>query len=132
MDFKENRENAMSEKQELGKEHCANTRVEEGRQLSWATPAVDIFETLDELVLIADLPGVVENDLQIEVARGILTLEAPLAEKDSGRGFYRQFKVSERIDADSGSAALKDGVLRLRMPKIAEEKPKKIEVKTLH
>jgi HSP20 family molecular chaperone IbpA len=120
----------MIEKQELSKEQSLN--VKDHRQLHWATPAVDIFENSEELVLIADLPGVAEKDLQIEVACGVLTLEAPLADEELDRGFYRQFKVAERVDADSGSAALKDGVLTLRMPKVAEAKPKKIEVKTLH
>lgn len=120
----------MTEKQELSREQ--STTAKEQPRLHWTTPAVDIFENPEELVMIADLPGVVEKDLQIEVARGVLTLEAPLADEDSNRGFYRQFKVSERIDADSGSAALKDGVLTLRMPKAAESKPKRIEVKTLH
>lgn len=120
----------MSEKQELSKEQIE--KAAESRRVHWTTPAVDIYENPDELVLIANLPGVVEGDLQIEVARGVLTLEAELADKSSDRGFYRQFKISEQIDADSGSAALKDGVLSLRMPKVVEAKPKKIAVKTLH
>jgi HSP20 family molecular chaperone IbpA len=99
-----------------------------------ATPAVDIYETGDDLVLIADLPGVQEADLQLEVSQGVLTLEAPIhtgGDEPSHR-FYRQFKLSERIDGGAGEAALKDGVLTLRLPKVAEAKPKKIVVKTLH
>ncbi|MCK5825521.1 MAG: Hsp20/alpha crystallin family protein [Desulfuromusa sp.] len=98
------------------------------------TPVVDIYETAEELIVMADLPGVEEAELQLEVSRGVLTLEAEIeaAENRKKRGFYRQFKLSDRIDADAGSAKLKDGVLTLRLPKVAVAKPKKIAVKTLH
>lgn len=98
------------------------------------TPPVDIYETAEELMLIADLPGVEESQLQIEVAQGLLTLEANVgsAEGNSGQSFYRQFKLSNQLEADSAEAALKDGVLTLRLPKAEAAKPKKIAVKTLH
>ena len=97
-------------------------------------PDVDIYETEQELVLLADLPGVAEQNLQLEVNRGVLTLEAEMAavEGAARTAYYRQFKVTERIDADAGSAELKDGVLTLRLPKAEAAKPKKIAVKTLH
>jgi HSP20 family molecular chaperone IbpA len=98
------------------------------------TPDVDIYETEQELVLLADLPGVIEQDLQLEVERGILTLEAQqtAVEGTARKAFYRQFKLSERIDSVAGAAELKDGVLTLRLPKTEAAKPKKIAVKTLH
>ena len=98
------------------------------------TPQVDIYETSNELVLLADLPGVVEQGLSIELERGLLTLEAPLAvEQDqTNRSYYRQFKLPERFDFSAGEALLKDGVLTLKLPKMAQAKPKKIAVKTLH
>ena len=98
------------------------------------TPDVDIYETAVDLVVIADLPGVAESALQLEVSRGVLTLEGEIQSTDSKQpvGYYRQFKLSDRIDADAGSAELKDGVLTLRLPKVEAVKPKKIVVKTLH
>ena len=108
--------------------------VEQAVPVIWGTPAVDIFETDSELMLLANMPGVTEQGLQLEVSRGVLTLEAERqgAEGGNKHGYYRQFKLSERIDADAGQAQLKNGVLTLRLPKIEAAKPKKIAVKTLH
>ncbi|NOY14363.1 MAG: Hsp20/alpha crystallin family protein [Deltaproteobacteria bacterium] len=83
-------------------------------------PAIDIYETDDELVLLADLPGVEDQGLQLEVARGVLTLAAEAAVEGAGEAaYYRQFRLSDRIDTDAGEATLKDGVLTLRLPKRA-------------
>ena len=121
----------MSDKQMVSRE---NGEMEQAKPVVWSTPPVDIYETDDELVLTADLPGVADNGLQLEVSRGVLTLEAEVQAADNGkqRGYYRQFKLSERIDADAGEAALKDGVLTLRLPKSEAAKPRRIAVKTLH
>jgi len=108
--------------------------VEPAAAVVWGTPAVDIYETDHELVLLADMPGINDQGLQLEVSRGVLTLEAARKGSENGNkhGYYRQFKLSERIDADAGQAQLKDGVLTLRLPKTERAKPKKIAVKTLH
>lgn len=123
----------MSENNMTTQDVSSVEKVNQPRPVHWASPAVDIYETGEHLVLEADLPGVREEDLQLEVSRGVLTLEAP-ASAENGRqyGFYRQFRISDRIDADAGEAALKDGVLRLRLPKSEAAKPKKISVKTVH
>ncbi|MCW8859682.1 MAG: Hsp20/alpha crystallin family protein [Deltaproteobacteria bacterium] len=124
----------MTDKQMIQQETLEGKSIAQAKPISWLTPAVDIYETADELILLADLPGVEENGLQLQVSRGLLTLEAEIktAEEQNQRGFYRQFKLSERIDADAGNAALKDGVLSLRLPKSAAAKPKRIAVQTLH
>jgi HSP20 family molecular chaperone IbpA len=124
----------MTEKQMMGNEEQELEKVERALPVQRMTPEVDIFETEQELVLLADLPGVAEKDLQLEVERGILTLEAEQAavEGAARKAYYRQFKLSERVDADAGTAELKDGVLQLRLPKTEAAKPKRIEVKTLH
>ena len=98
------------------------------------TPAIDIYETEAELVLLAELPGVDEAGLQLEVSRGVLTLEGAVqvADNEKQRSYYRQFTLSERINADAGDAVFKDGVLTLHLPKSEEAKPKKIAIKTLH
>lgn len=124
----------MSDKQMIQQELQDGHQVEQAKPIFWSTPAVDIYEVDNELVLMANLPGVEENDLQLQVSRGVLTLEAEIqADKNSSKhGFYRQFKLSERIDADAGAAVLKDGVLTLRLPKTEAAKPKRIAVQTLH
>jgi len=124
----------MNDKQMKNQEAIAMATDVEKNDIRWMTPAVDIYEVEDNLVLQADLPGVEEAGLDLQVSRGVLTLEA-LIETDvvaEKRGFYRQFKLSDRIDADAGHADLKDGVLTLRLPKNQEALPKRISVKTLH
>lgn len=124
----------MNEKQVMTQEQNQGNSVAAAKSIFRLTPVVDIYETAAELVVIADLPGAEESGLQLEVSRGVLTLEAEIqaAEKEQQRGFYRQFQFSERIDTDAGNAALKDGVLTLRLPKIEAMKPKKIAINTLH
>lgn len=124
----------MNDKQIMTQEQNQGNKVAAAKSIFRLTPVVDIYETDEELVVMADLPGVEESGLQLEVSRGVLTLEAAIqaAEKEQQRGFYRQFRLSERINTDAGNAALKDGVLTLRLPKIEAAKPKKIAIKTLH
>lgn len=124
----------MSEKQMVNQENGLRQNIEKANSTVRMTPAVDIYETADELVLTADLPGVAKEGLQLEVSRGVLTLEGEIqaADHERQRSYYRQFTLSERIDADAGDAALNDGVLTLRLPKSEAAKPTKIAVKTLH
>jgi HSP20 family protein len=104
-------------------------------------PAVDIFETDTQMVLLADLPGVEAKDLDIDLRESVLTLtgavDAPGSSEESellieyqvGK-YFRQFTLSEAIDQSKIDAELKDGVLRLTLPKIEKQAPRKIEVKT--
>jgi HSP20 family protein len=103
-------------------------------------PAVDIFETERELTLLADLPGVKAKDLKIDLKDNVLTLtadETPLegpGEKDVVREYrtgtyYRQFSLSDTIDQSKIEAVMKDGVLRLSLPKVEAATPRKIAVK---
>jgi HSP20 family protein len=104
-------------------------------------PAVDIFETERELTLLADLPGVKAKDLKIDLKDDVLTLTADetilegTGEKDvfreyrTGR-YYRQFSLSDTIDQSKIEAVMKDGVLRLTLPKVEAATPRKIAVKT--
>lgn len=105
------------------------------------TPAVDIFETEKELTLLADLPGVKSDDLKIDLRDNRLTLTGDIApyegaeEKDIlieyeiGK-YYRQFTLTEAIDQNQIEAELKDGVLRLSLPKAEAAIPKRITIKT--
>lgn len=104
------------------------------------TPAVDIFETEKEITLLADLPGVKSDDLNIDLRDNTLTLTGDvspweeaeendlLIEYEIGR-YYRQFTLSEVIDQDKIDAQLDDGVLRLALPKVEKATPRKISVK---
>ena len=105
------------------------------------TPNVDIFETDKENTLLADMPGVTSENLTIDLRDDTLTLKGDIAPVDSqgeemvsteysiGR-YYRQFSLSELIDQAKIDAQLKDGVLRLSLPKVEKATPRKIAVKT--
>lgn len=104
------------------------------------TPQVDIFETEKELTLLADIPGVKSDKLNIDLRDNILTItgdiepvegageEDVLIEYETGR-FYRQFTLSEVIDQNRIDAKLSDGVLRLILPKVEKATPRKIAIK---
>ena len=105
------------------------------------TPAVDIFETEKELTLLADMPGVKADGLNIDLRDNTLTLSAEIAavegpgeeellvEYETGR-YYRQFTLGELIDQNNIDAQLTNGVLRLSLLKVEKATPKKITVKT--
>lgn len=108
---------------------------EEARAL---VPPVDIFETPDALVVIADLPGVAKETLDIRVENDVLTLKGSGKTLDKGsalakefelREYYRQFTLGEQIDQEKIRAEMKSGVLTLHLPKQEKVKPRKIEVK---
>ena len=105
------------------------------------TPSVDIFETEQELTLLADMPGVKAEGVNIDLRENILTLsgdvKTPEEEKEAellreyrtGR-YLREFTLSENIDQSKIEAEIKDGVLQLKLPKAEAAKPRKISVKT--
>jgi len=105
------------------------------------TPAVDIFETEREITLLADMPGVKSKDLDIDLRDNMLTLDGDVkppegtAEVDVIREYrtgkyYRQFTLSQVIDQAKIDAELKEGVLRLRLPKVEAATPRRIAVKS--
>jgi HSP20 family protein len=105
------------------------------------TPNVDIFETDEEITLLADMPGVSSDNLTIDLKENILTLtgeaasfgatdeETIMIEYQTGK-YYRQFNLSSIIDQSKIDAKLNDGVLRLSLPKVEKAKPRQIQVKT--
>lgn len=101
-------------------------------------PAVDLIEGENEVSLVVDVPGVPEGGVDLTMEKNILTLSAvpadgviagkKLAYSEYGVGEYRRsFALSEDIDRDGISAVLKDGVLRIKLPKRAPS-TKKIAV----
>ena len=106
------------------------------------TPDVDIFETDKNITLLADMPGVKADDLSIDLRENVLTLdgevkppeadtEVDLFREYSTGKYYRQFNLSEMIDQANIDAELKDGVLRLTLPKVEAAKPRQITVKAI-
>ena len=131
----ESKELKVKEKQEVA------SSAEQTRPGKVFTPDVDIFETEQEITLLADIPGVEPDKLTIDLRENILTLageistlagqgeEVLLTEYDTGT-YYRQFTLSEVIDQGKIDAKLNDGVLRLRLPKVEKATPRQIQIKT--
>lgn len=132
---KESHEIKVKDKQELA------TPAEQTRPGLVFTPDVDIFESEREITLLADMPGVKAEQLNIDLRENTLTLvgeiepfEGPdeedlLVEYEVGK-YYRQFTLSEVIDQNRINANLNNGVLRLTMPKVEKATPRKIEVRS--
>lgn len=130
----DSKEIKVKEKQEL------STPVEQTTPGVVFTPQVDIFETEKAITLLADIPGVNPDKLNIDLRDNILTItgdvdpvgnvddDAVLIEYETGR-FYRQFTLSEVIDQNRIDAKMADGVLRLNLPKVAKATPRKIAIK---
>ncbi len=104
------------------------------------SPAVDIFETEKEITVLADMPGVQPDDLTIDLRDNVLTLDGDVANPQGSNeveilreyrtGKYRrEFTLSQVIDQSKIDAELKDGVLRVILPKVGEVLPRKIAVK---
>lgn len=113
--------------------------VERTRPRKAYTPSVDILEMKDEIVVTADMPGVDEKSVDISLEKNVLTIYGmtdPDLQKTSrpfsaeyGVGDYqRAFTISEEIDRDGIKATVKNGVLRLVLPKARAAKARKIEV----
>ncbi len=106
---------------------------------AWA-PAVDIYETEGEVVLTAEIPGVDEKDIEIKVDDNTLTIrgerkfEKETKEENFHRieraygSFFRSFALPSYVDHDKIEAEHENGVLKIRMPKRAELKPRKVKI----
>ena len=106
---------------------------------TWA-PAVDIYETENELVLKADLPDINEKDLDIRVENNMLTIrgerkfEEKVKEDNYLRiertygSFSRSFSLPNSVNSEAIKAEYKNGVLTVELPKRAESKPKQVKI----
>jgi len=103
------------------------------------TPPVDIFETEDAITVLADMPGVKADALTVDLREGILTIEGRVAEALGSKervllreyetgAFRREFRLTELIDQARIEATLKEGVLRLTLPKAEAARPRRIAV----
>lgn len=103
-------------------------------------PAVDIFENATSITLLADMPGVAPDRLEIDLNEGVLTItgrtESPQGAHEEvilreyrPATFQRKFTLSQSVDQSKIEARLEDGVLHLELPKVAKAQPRKIQVK---
>lgn len=116
------------------------TQPSEAKDLPTLFPPVNIGEDDAGITLTADLPGVTREALSIRVDGNTLTLEAPIqlaleanlepvyAELRAGR-YQRSFTLSRELDTGHIDATLRDGVLTLRLPKLEQARPRRIEVR---
>ena len=104
------------------------------------SPATDIFENDNSITVLADMPGVKAQDLEIDLRENVLTLTGRVTSPESASEsdivreyhsgtFFRRFNLSETIDQAKIDARLTDGVLRLELPKVERAKPRQIAVR---
>lgn len=93
-------------------------------------PRVDVLETENEFLVLADLPGVKPADVDVRFEKGELTLHGkrPGGREYDSTNYHRVFAVADSVAADKIAADLKSGVLTIRLPKVEAMKPKKIAV----
>jgi HSP20 family protein len=104
------------------------------------TPAMDLLETDDAFVIRADLPGLSESDVSIELEDNVLTVsgERKVEHEDKREGFYRversygsfsrSLTLPKGVDPEAVTASFDRGVLEVRVPKPEQRKPRKIEI----
>ena len=104
----------------------------------YVAPPVDIHETRDGLVVLADLPGVAKEALEVRVDDNVLTIRGHARHAVLGDviyreyelvNFFRQFELHDKVDQSRITADLKCGVLTLNLLKAEEVKPRQIEVR---
>ncbi len=119
------------------RQEAAPRREETRASERYITPPVDIYEDATGLTVVADMPGVEQDGLDIRVEEGILTLTAqtnhstpgtPIGREYQLQNFFRQFQLSDAVNVDGIRAELKHGVLTLHLPKKEKAKPRRIEV----
>jgi HSP20 family molecular chaperone IbpA len=127
----------MSEKDLQKTQNTAAT--ERIRNVKTFVPRVDIYETREALFLIADMPGVDDKTVDVELEKNVLTISGRVEDgkvKDHNLVFSeyevgdyeRAFTLSDEIDREKIKATVRQGVLRLELPKAEKVKPKKITI----
>ncbi len=127
----------MSEKTDIIKRK--DSHPETTRQIPVFRPMVDIFENEEEILLHADMPGVLKENISVNIDNGKLYLTGVRKMETSGAAIWeefgnveyaRTFSVPQTIDLEKVNAELKEGVLRLHLPKSEAAKPRLIEIKS--
>ncbi len=103
-------------------------------------PAMDLVETAEHFVLKADLPGIEQSDVNIELEKNVLTVvgERKTEHEEKHEGYYRleratgsfsrSLTLPEGVDADGVTASFDNGVLEVRIPKPAAAKPRRVQI----
>ena len=103
------------------------------------TPALDVYQTADDVVALVELPGMRKEDIELSLHDGVLTIsgerkdETPESDKTArterfvGK-FRRSISLPTRVDSNKVNATYKDGILTVTLPKAEEVKPKQIQV----
>ena len=119
----------------------AFTRPINLRDGGWSSPAVDMYQTDDEVVVKVALPGFKADEVQINVTGDVLTLRGELKREDEEKdkswhirehrwsSFERSIALPTEVTADKANADFENGVLTITLPKAEEVKPKTISVK---
>jgi len=119
------------------KKHDPNKSVSREPERPTARPAVDVFENDEEILLVADLPGVPAEKLSVRLDDGELILEGRWRDTDPHRSLAREyqpvdyrrvFAVPEGIDPEAVKARVKDGVVRIHLAKAESFRPREIPV----
>ena len=118
----------------------AEEKKESAKDIRRIVPPVDIYETSNDVILVADVPGVTKGTLRLDIDKDELTISGTFEEQDSGGkklidkciyGEYRRtFTLADTIDREKITAKLDNGVLTLTLPKHEKVKPRKIEIET--
>lgn len=117
---------------------AARSEVESTRGETYVTPVVDIYETDDALMLVADVPGTRPGGVDLRLENRVLEITAhqvtppgkePAYAEFRPASYYRAFSVSDVIESEDIEASLRDGVLTVRLPKSPKAKPRTIAVK---
>ena len=107
--------------------------------IGWS-PAVDVFETPDEIVVVAEVPGVDPSSIDLSIAGNTLSLrgikesgdlpeaDVPVRERVFG-AFHRQITLPKEVDLENAAASANQGILRVRLPKRSSAKPRTIPIR---
>ena len=119
----------------------AFTRPISLRDGGWSTPAVDMYQTDDEVVVKAALPGFKADEVQINITGDVLTLRGEMRHEEEKKdkawhihehrwgSFERSVALPTAVVSDRADADFENGILTIRLPKAEEVKPKTITVK---
>lgn len=111
---------------------------EKAAQRPTVTPAVDIYENDEEILLIADFPGVAKDQVSVNLDRDVLTIEGrrvsgiekgPISTEYPEFELLRSFTLPSGVDPDKVSAKIEHGVLQVHLPKHAALRPRKIDIR---
>jgi len=115
--------------------------AEHTRDVPVYIPATDIYETAEAVMVVADMPGVDKSQIDINLENNVLTITATREETHPENGqllyggytpgdYKRSFTLTEEVDREGIKANIKDGVLRITIPKAKELQPRKIAVES--